>query len=108
MILADCRTGLIVPLADSRFVAKAHERGADAVILDLEDGVAPDRKDAARQALGAAVERLRSLATPVMVRINREPALLEPDLLAALEAGVDHLLLPKVETVAELDALVSL
>ena len=31
-----------------RFLANAHERGADATILDLEDGVAPHRKDAAR------------------------------------------------------------
>ncbi|MCK9510910.1 MAG: hypothetical protein M0R28_06755 [Pigmentiphaga sp.] len=39
---AEFRTGLIVPLANSRFVAKAHERGVDMILLDLKDGVAAE------------------------------------------------------------------
>ncbi len=49
------RSMLYVPAHEERFVARAHERGADAVILDLEDAVPPGRKDAARAALREAV-----------------------------------------------------
>ena len=45
------RSLLYVPASAEKFVAKAHERGADVVILDLEDGVAPEAKDAARAGL---------------------------------------------------------
>ena len=40
------RSLLYVPASSERFIAKAHERGADAIILDLEDGVAPGEKGA--------------------------------------------------------------
>ena len=49
--LPNWRSLLYVPASAEKFVAKAHERGADVVILDLEDGVAPDAKDAARAGL---------------------------------------------------------
>ena len=45
------RSLLFVPAHQERFVARAHERGADAVILDLEDAVPADAKPAARAAL---------------------------------------------------------
>ena len=51
------RSLLYVPASAPRFVAKAHERGADAIILDLEDSVAVAEKDAARAALADAVPR---------------------------------------------------
>ena len=49
------RSLLYVPVSSERFLAKAHERGADAIILDLEDAVAPAQKDAARARLPEAV-----------------------------------------------------
>ena len=51
------RSLLYVPVSSDRFVAKAHERGADAIILDLEDAVAPAQKAPARAKLGEAVRR---------------------------------------------------
>ena len=42
------RSLLYVPASAERFVARAHERGADAIILDLEDAIPPDGKEAAR------------------------------------------------------------
>ena len=53
------RSLLYVPASSERFIAKAHERGADAIILDLEDAVAPDRKDAARTQLVDSVAQVR-------------------------------------------------
>ena len=59
------RSLLYVPASSERFLAKAHERGADAIILDLEDAVVPARKDAARERLDGAVAMTRS---PILVR----------------------------------------
>ena len=49
------RSLLYVPASSERFVAKAAERGADAIILDLEDAVAPSEKVAARNKLTETV-----------------------------------------------------
>ena len=45
------RSLMFVPATAERFVAKAHTRGADVIILDLEDSIAPAEKQAARDAL---------------------------------------------------------
>ena len=49
------RSLLYVPANSERFVAKAHERGADAILLDLEDAVIASEKANARAALATAV-----------------------------------------------------
>ena len=49
------RSLLYVPASSERFIAGAHRRGADAIILDLEDAVAPNAKEAARAGLAEAV-----------------------------------------------------
>src|SRR5436189_920576 len=97
---------LFVPADTDRFLAKAGQRGADALILDMEDAVAPSAKAVARANLAAFVPRLQSDAgVPIYVRVNNEPDLLMADLEAAIGAGADGLLLPKVEA-AEQMALV--
>ena len=60
------RSYLFVPANRPERIAKAFASGADAVIVDLEDAVAPDAKDAARAALANALNP----AQPVIVRIN--------------------------------------
>ena len=99
---------LFVPADTDRFLAKAGRRGADALILDLEDAVAPPAKAGARANLAAFVPRLQADAgVPIYVRVNNEPGLLGADLEAAIRAGADGLLVPKVETaeqVVRLDA----
>ena len=51
---ATWRSLMFVPATGEKFVAKAHTRGADVVILDLEDSIPPGEKAAARAALPAA------------------------------------------------------
>ena len=99
---------LFVPADSDRFVAKAGQRGTDALILDLEDAVARPMKVAARANLAPFIERLRPAAVPLHVRVNNEPQLLADDVEAALVAGADGLLMPKVDTpeqMVELDLL---
>ena len=92
------RSLLYVPVSSERFLAKAHERGADAIILDLEDAVAPARKDAARARLSEAVAMARRGGATIFVRINSEPARIRLDAEAACRAGAFGLLVPKTES----------
>ncbi len=95
------RSLLYVPADQERFIAKAHLRGADGIILDLEDAVPDDRKPLARAHLGAAVNSLRQGKGLVAVRINVGS---EDDVRAAVAAGIDLLVLPKADP-ATLDNL---
>ena len=95
------RSLLFVPVLAERFVAKAHTRGADALILDLEDSIVPANKAAARAAVAAAVPRVaqggpEGRGADVVVRINRPLDLAVPDIAAAVMPGVAALMLPKV------------
>ncbi|UYO00519.1 MAG: CoA ester lyase [Devosia sp.] len=95
------RSLLYVPADQDRFIAKAHLRGADGVILDLEDAVPEDRKAVARANLGTAIASLRQGNGLAAVRIN--PGDVE-DVRAAVAAGADLIVLPKADGVA-LDTL---
>ena len=102
---APWRSLLYVPAHNEKFIAGAARRGADAVILDLEDGVPPAHKDAARRGLKNAARRVGEGGADVLVRINRPWGLAWRDLEAALAAGVGWVLLPKVESAAQVGVI---
>ncbi len=89
------RSLLYVPAHAERFIAKAHERGADAIILDLEDAVPAAEKDRARAGLAETIATVGQNGARVFVRINNEPELLKKDAEAACLAGAYGLYLPK-------------
>jgi citrate lyase subunit beta/citryl-CoA lyase len=89
------RSLLYVPASSERFIAKAHERGADAIILDLEDGVAPNEKVKARGNLRDAVPAVARNGASVFVRINAGADAIFADAEAACRAGAFGLLVPK-------------
>jgi len=90
------RSLMFVPVLAERFIAKAHTRGADALILDLEDSIIPPKKAEARAAIAAAVPRVAQNGADVVVRINRPLELAVPDIAASVMPGVSALMLPKV------------
>jgi citrate lyase subunit beta/citryl-CoA lyase len=94
------RSLLFVPAHEARFVARAHDRGADAIILDLEDAVPAAEKDGARAGLVAAAASVGQAGAAVMVRVNRGIRPLARDLEAAVWPGIAALVLPKVESAA--------
>ncbi|TIN72911.1 MAG: CoA ester lyase [Mesorhizobium sp.] len=94
------RSLLFVPSHVPRFVEAAHERGADGIILDLEDSVPQDQKGESRRQLGASVAKVGRRGASVLVRVNRGLRALAADLDAAVMAGVDALVLPKVDSAA--------
>jgi citrate lyase subunit beta/citryl-CoA lyase len=92
------RSLLFVPADDARKLGRAIKSGADTLILDLEDSVAPSRKGAARaSALGFLREHRTEAERPrLYVRINAlETQLSEGDLDAVMTAAPDGIVLPK-------------
>lgn len=90
------RSMLFVPTVNERFVAGAAARGADAIMLDLEDSVPPDRKAEARARLQEAARQVGARGSDVLVRVNRPWRLLLPDLEASVGGAVTGVVLPKV------------
>ncbi|WP_088182899.1 HpcH/HpaI aldolase/citrate lyase family protein [Sphingobium sp. Z007] len=89
-----------------RFV-KAAASGADALILDLEDSVAPERKGEARAAVAAWLAEYRTI--PSFVRINPlDGDQTLADLAAVLPGRPDGIVLPKAEGAASVAALLAL
>ena len=92
------RSLLYVPATNDKFVAKAADRGADGIILDLEDSIPPEQKVAARAALKAAAPQCRRNGADVLVRVSRPIRQCIADVTAAVEAGADVILMPKAES----------
>jgi citrate lyase subunit beta / citryl-CoA lyase len=99
------RSLLYVPASSERFIAKAHDRGADAIILDLEDAVVPAKKPSARARLPAAVASAGQRGAVVFVRINSEPDLARLDAEATARAGAFGLFVPKARDAVMLQEL---
>jgi citrate lyase subunit beta/citryl-CoA lyase len=96
----DPRTYLFVPGNRPDRFGKALASGADAVVLDLEDAVAADGKDAAREAIRAwAADATPADRAKVVVRTNDlgSPHV-AADLAAVAEAGITAIMLPKTES----------
>src|SRR5580693_4455540 len=82
------RSLLFVPVTAKRFVDGAARRGADAIILDLEDSVAASEKERARAIVSEAAEIVSRGGADVVVRINRPLRLAVRDIEAAVGPGV--------------------
>src|SRR5688572_7100105 len=93
--LGRARSLLFAPGSDPRKLERALAAGADAIIADLEDAVAPDRKAVAREAVAAALGT--SSGPPLhLVRVNAASSgLLDDDLAALAGVPLDGLVLPK-------------
>jgi citrate lyase subunit beta/citryl-CoA lyase len=86
-----------VPGDKARALEKAKSLPADALILDLEDAVAPDAKADAREAILAAVGDRSYGAREVLIRVNGlETEWGRGDLEMAVSAGIDGVLVPKI------------
>jgi len=97
------RSLLYVPAHSERFISKAHTRGADAIILDLEDAVPEADKDRARDGLSESVRQVGQAGAAVLVRINAGARAIA-DARAAHTAKAAAVVVAKAE-VAELGAL---
>jgi len=101
------RSFLYVPGSEERKLAKAQTLGADAVILDLEDSVAPERKAEARERISGLLRGDPNPATEWLIRLNGVTSPhFEADVACAALTAPDGLVVPKVDdpgTLQEVD-----
>jgi citrate lyase subunit beta/citryl-CoA lyase len=106
MTIRPRRSVLYMPGSNPRALEKARSLPGDALILDLEDAVAPDAKDLARSQVCEAVKAKGFGKREVAIRINGlSTAWGRADLDAAVQAGPDAILVPKVSAAGDLDAI---
>ena len=92
------RSLMFVPVNVDKFVKTGADRGADGIILDLEDAVAPSQKDHARTLIADAIPQVSRNGADVLVRINRPWRMMVRDIEAAVIPGVAALVLTKVDS----------
>jgi citrate lyase subunit beta/citryl-CoA lyase len=106
MTIRPRRSVLYMPGSNARALDKAKTLPADGVILDLEDSVAPDAKEAARQQVADAVKAGGFGAREVFIRVNGvDTPWHAEDLMAAAHAAPDAILVPKVSNPATLELI---
>ena len=100
------RSWMFVPGHRQKMIDKALGLNADAIMLDIEDGVAPNEKDTARQLIGEALGHEKAPNSPArFVRINAiGHARMDADLQAVVRSGLEGLVCPKVETPDEVES----
>jgi citrate lyase subunit beta/citryl-CoA lyase len=96
------RSILFVPGNRPELAEKAGRSGASVVVLDLEDAVPPYGKTEARGLVGDAARALRGVV-PVAVRVNPPGTAWYDDDVAALPEGLLAVVVPKLESAAQLD-----
>jgi citrate lyase subunit beta / citryl-CoA lyase len=98
------RSLLFVPGDSERKFARAKDCGADALILDLEDAVAPSQKTAARALVAKLIDDQPKGDWSFIVRVNGlDTGLTLDDLAAVVKPGLDALLIPKTNGAADLE-----
>ena len=103
------RSALYMPGSNARALDKARGLPADALILDLEDAVAPDQKAAAREQVLAAVTEGGYGKRELVVRVNGfDSRWGRDDIVCFANAPIAALCLPKVESAGEINAVVQL
>ncbi|HEY7165219.1 MAG TPA: aldolase/citrate lyase family protein, partial [Candidatus Binatia bacterium] len=105
------RSWMFVPGHREKMIDKALGLNADAIMLDIEDGVAPSEKETARKCIREALGRDKAPNSPArFVRINAiGHERMDADLSAVIRPGLEGLVCPKVETpeeVRKVDAIV--
>src|SRR5215831_3163328 len=106
MTIRPRRSVLYMPGSNARALEKAKTLAADGVIFDLEDSVAPEAKDAARQQVVDAVKAGGFGRREIFIRVNGvDTPWHADDLTAAAHAAPDAILVPKVSSADTLDLI---
>jgi (3S)-malyl-CoA thioesterase len=103
------RSALYIPGSKERALQKAQTLACDAILFDLEDAVSPEEKPAARALLAETLKTQDYGARARIVRINGlDTEWGQADIAAFRGLKIDALLIPKVSTIADLDAVATL
>jgi len=104
MRIKQFRSLLFVPATSEHLWEKASQRGADAVVIDLEDAIPIEKKELARAMAPKAIQLLKDKGTDVVLRVNSDPQLWEQDLVGMPLKSLSAIMLPKVETKDQVEA----
>ncbi|GAC15539.1 HpcH/HpaI aldolase/citrate lyase family protein [Aliiglaciecola lipolytica] len=99
------RSLLFLPANNQKFIEKAHTRGADGYILDLEDSVPNEHKVSARANIIDAVKVVAQDGADALVRINASLRLAVSDLEAVIHPQFSAIILPKVTSAAQVQLI---
>jgi len=99
------RSLLFIPALSTHLLAKARARGADALVIDLEDSIPPDRKAEARPAAVMAVKTLAAKGQGLLLRVNGDPQAWKHDIEGFPDGALSAVMLPKTDSAAAVDAL---
>ena len=103
------RSFLFVPGNNKRFIDKSKSLNADIICLDLEDSVPDSDKESARQMINEALAARSEFRSEVYVRINSfASGMMCEDLKAAVQKGIDGIVIPKVDDAGEVGKLAKL
>ena len=102
------RSLMFVPVNVSKYVNKAASYGADGIVLDLEDSIAPAEKAPARALVPDAARIVASRGADVLVRVNRPLELAVRDIEAVISPAITALMIPKVESAGHIRLLAEL
>lgn len=94
---AKYRSLLYIPSNKQKFIDKAQARGADALILDLEDSILQSEKDSARISCATAIGTLKDGPSDIVVRVNGDFRTLIRDLEAVVQPGLQAVMIPKCD-----------
>jgi citrate lyase subunit beta/citryl-CoA lyase len=101
------RSLIFVPGNNSRFLEKAKTLSADIVCFDLEDSVTKEEKESARNLIKEALSKRSEYIAEVYVRTNSPASGIIPqDLSKIVQKGIDGIVIPKVNNVAELKKII--
>ena len=104
MQIKQFRSLLFVPATSEHLWEKASQRGADAVVIDLEDAIPIEKKELARAMAPKAIQLLKDKGADVVLRVNSDPQLWEQDLVGMPLKSLSAIMLPKVETRDQVEA----
>jgi citrate lyase subunit beta/citryl-CoA lyase len=104
MQIKQFRSLLFVPATSEHLWEKASQRGADAVVIDLEDAIPIEKKELARAMAPKAIQLLKDKGADVVLRVNSDPTLWQLDLVDMPLQSLSAIMLPKVETKDQVDA----
>jgi citrate lyase subunit beta/citryl-CoA lyase len=102
------RSLMFVPVNVQKFVTKASSCGADAIVLDLEDSIAPNDKAVARTLVKDAAAVVGQGGADILVRVNSPLDLAVRDIEAVVSPEVTALMLPKVDSAGHIRLLAEL
>ncbi|REB08753.1 CoA ester lyase [Sporosarcina sp. BI001-red] len=95
------RSRLVIPINESKYIEKAHQRNADLYVLDMEDSVPLSEKNHARKLVKESVETMKLNRLIVYIRVNNDKNLYD-DLSSVIDSDADGILIPKVENPEEI------